>query len=359
MKVDQAIKDIRFSREDYDFNYVFTYHEGCDRMTFNKKDGTEEYIFDIFNFRQVPEEIYLEWALPRLIRKDGKTEVSPLDPEVWEFIEGCKVEGLMFANNITGAWAAIDKESGRVKLLSKGHSSVFDPIEMTRNFSKLNLNLSLQERNKKNKSKNKSKVNEAEIKARNTLRDLVSEKEWKRYVTNGYILIKGSSEKIYQIFSNHSQKRIRVFEKGNNIHDLCVHSDGGVPDTDHVLNCMLLIKNDEKDFYSMCNKHAACVDNIPDYEVEPRFKNKSLKEVLEINKRIYSKLKISDDWIDATEEKSLELKQMEIDIAEKLSIQKGLRDVAAGRVIQYQGDILVDEMLGPDFFDEPIVALAQ
>jgi len=345
MIIDQGIKDLKYDLKEYNYEYSFLYHEGCDRLTVDKKDGSEHYTFDIWNHKDDGEFLCIEWGLPRKIIKDGKTEVSLLDPEVWEFIEGCDKEGPMFGNSITGGWATFDKETGKVKLLSKGHTPKFDPVEITRRISKVNT--SIKEINKRSKSKNKSKLTDAEIKARTTLRDQISEKEWKRYITNGYILVKGGSGKVYQVFANHKGRHIKVYEKGKHIHELCIHSEG-VPDTDHVLTCMLIIQSDEDDFIKQCNKHSAN-SYTPDWDGrDSRYKDKSLKEILATNKRIAEKLKVPEDWIDATEERTKEFEKAKNEIEEKLSIRRGLRDVAAGRVVPAEeviealGDMLDD-----------------
>lgn len=391
MKLDIGIEDIRFNREEYDFSYTFTYHEGCDRMEINKKDGSEEYILDIGNFRTNPEEIIIEWGMYRSIRKKDFYEVSPLDPEVWEFIEGCAKEGPMFGNSITGGWASFCKNTGKVKLLSKGHSPVFNPVEQTRRIARVNSDLGGFV-NERKKSKNRSKITEAELKARETLRDIITESDWRRYITNGYLLINGVSGRVYQVFANHAGRHIKVYEKGECKFELCIHSEG-VPDSDHVLNCMMMIQNEEDDFVKQCNKHSHYNSNSGfdgQDGRDPRYRNKSISEIYQMNKRIAEKLVITSDWIDLTKEKAEELKEMQAEIELKTGIMRGMRDIDAGRVIPAEEvleDLDVDrrpvrlrkplradrldpeteeiinealyDILGPDFFDEePRIAVA-
>jgi len=89
-----------------------------------------------------------------------------------------------------------------------------------------------------------------EIKARNTLRDLISEADWRRYITNGFIMHKGDSGKWYQIFND--QKRTNVYWKGKLIETLCLHTDN-CPPTDHILNIMTLIDFDENNLGKLGN----------------------------------------------------------------------------------------------------------
>jgi len=356
MKIDRGIKDLKYDREEYDFSYTFTYHEGCDRMEIYKKDGSEEYIFDISNFKQTPEEIKIDWALPRFIRKGEDIQISPLDPEVWEFIEGDPKEGPMFGNSFTGAWATICNLTGKVKLLSKGHSPHFDPIDQTRRIARVNSELGSIFKNRKT-SKNRSKITDAEIKARETLRDIISEADWRRYATNGYLLVNGASGKVYQVFANHAGRHTKVYEKGECKFELCIHSEG-VPDSDHVLNCMMMIQNDEADFIKQCNRHNHYCNSSLDHEDgrDPRYKNKTISEIYQMNKRIAEKLKIPSNWIDLTKEKEKELKEMQAEIALKTRAMRG--DRLDQETEEITNEALYD-ILGPDFFDEePRVAIA-
>lgn len=82
-----------------------------------------------------------------------------------------------------------------------------------------------------------------EQRARDSLRDIVTEAEWRRYVTNGFLMVKGPSNKFYQIFAD--RRHTQVFEKGKNIASLCIHSDQSCPPSDHVINLKLLVEMDE------------------------------------------------------------------------------------------------------------------
>jgi hypothetical protein len=77
--------------------------------------------------------------------------------------------------------------------------------------------------------------------ARASLRDMLSEADWRRYVTNAFILTKGKSGLWYQLFADH---RVVVYRKGVKIASICIHSSG-VPPTDHVINLKLLVEFDE------------------------------------------------------------------------------------------------------------------
>lgn len=87
----------------------------------------------------------------------------------------------------------------------------------------------------------------AELKAQKTLRDLISEKEWRRYLTNGFIMVRGKSGLHYQLFAD--QRNIQVWKNNNKTYSICIHTFKGCPPTDHVINCKLLIEFDEKEVW--------------------------------------------------------------------------------------------------------------
>ena len=301
LKIDIPVQNLKFDRNVYEFTYTPAYHEGCDRMTIGKRDGTEAYTFDIFGHRQTPDEVFISWALPRKITRYGITMISKLDPDIWEFIEGGSGDdGPIFVNSISGGFATVDGATGKVKIMSRGHSPEFDPIKETR--AAMRSNLYKDQTLSREPLLNNTKVTDSEVKARETLRDLISEKEWERYLSQGYMLSKGTSGKVYQIFANHKSNRIKVYENGTHVYNLCIHSEG-VPDTDHVLSCMLHIQNDEDEFLKMCNKHEIHERDPLAPWVDHRYKNMTLLEILRKNQELSEKMKIPEDWIDVSVEK--------------------------------------------------------
>jgi len=94
----------------------------------------------------------------------------------------------------------------------------------------------------------------AELKARDTLRDMLTERDWRRYLTNRFIIVKGASSYWYQIFADRYE-RIRVYKDGKLTHRICIHSDNSCPPTDHVINMKLMIEFDEIDLWRSGNVH--------------------------------------------------------------------------------------------------------
>jgi len=107
-----------------------------------------------------------------------------------------------------------------------------------------------------------------EKKAMQSLRDVISEKEYRKYLINGYVLLTGSEyfmevdqrvrglklPFVYQVFKNRSH--IKVYAKGKPVCELCIHTDEGCPPTDHVINIKMMIEHDEKDLWDASNYHA-------------------------------------------------------------------------------------------------------
>jgi hypothetical protein len=81
----------------------------------------------------------------------------------------------------------------------------------------------------------------AEEKARNTLRDMLTEADWRRYITNGFVMVKGLHY-WYQIFRGSG---VNVYHEGKKINNICIHTDDACPPTDHVINMISLIEYDE------------------------------------------------------------------------------------------------------------------
>lgn len=84
-----------------------------------------------------------------------------------------------------------------------------------------------------------------EIRARTTLREMIIESEYRRYITNGFIMIRAKSGLWYQIFSGATGERVRTYKDGKPFESLCIHTDRSCPPTDHVINMKILVEIDE------------------------------------------------------------------------------------------------------------------
>lgn len=87
-------------------------------------------------------------------------------------------------------------------------------------------------------------ISSQELKARETLREMLSESEYRRYITNGFIMVKGQSGLWYQIFGNGA--RLKTYKDGKAFELLCIHTDSACPPSDHVINMKVLVEIDEE-----------------------------------------------------------------------------------------------------------------
>lgn len=126
---------------------------------------------------------------------------------------------------------------------------VVDSKQMLKSFIRSNLGNRFSPRQRLNQFK----VTVAETKARDTLRDLLTEKDWRRYITNGFIMVKSpTSNKWYQIFNDY--RRINVYLNGKITQNICIHTDvPECPPTDHVLNMLFLVEHSEHELYKLGN----------------------------------------------------------------------------------------------------------
>jgi hypothetical protein len=89
--------------------------------------------------------------------------------------------------------------------------------------------------------------------AMQTLREMVTEAEFRKYLKDGFITIKGQSGKVYQIFRN--RPHTKVYEQGKLIEEICVRLDYSIPATDSVIAFKTMIETDEELFASLGNRY--------------------------------------------------------------------------------------------------------
>lgn len=95
-------------------------------------------------------------------------------------------------------------------------------------------------------------LKDPEKRARETLKNIVGEDRFKRYLKHGFLTLKGKSGLIYQIFPGHEMTK--VWKNGEFIEKMCVvFVDSSVPPTDSVIMRMLVILDDEDAFRKRAN----------------------------------------------------------------------------------------------------------
>jgi hypothetical protein len=94
-------------------------------------------------------------------------------------------------------------------------------------------------------------IGPCEQKARDTLREMISESDYRKYLRYGFILTTGRSGKIYQIFAYGHTK---VWEQGVLSDEICVMlKNDKIPHTDRVIALKTMIECSEEEFYRMGN----------------------------------------------------------------------------------------------------------
>ncbi len=97
-----------------------------------------------------------------------------------------------------------------------------------------------------------SNIPENEQIAIETLREEITEAEFRKYIKYGFVLVKGQSGKIYQVYRNRSHTR--VWKAGKIIEEVCVRiKDSNIPPTDNVIAFLNMIQIDEEEFRKMGN----------------------------------------------------------------------------------------------------------
>lgn len=96
------------------------------------------------------------------------------------------------------------------------------------------------------------RIDERERRARDTLRRLIGEAQYRRFLSHGFITARGKSGNVYQIFPGPGMTRVYAPD-GRPIEKLCVILRGNFPPTDELITRFLLILNDEEHFRSLAN----------------------------------------------------------------------------------------------------------
>jgi len=97
------------------------------------------------------------------------------------------------------------------------------------------------------------KVPHNEMVAIETLREAISETEFRRYIKYGFILVKAKSGDTYQVFRNRSHTKI--WRGGKLIEEICVRiADRQIPPTDNVIAFKTMIEIDEEEFKKSGNR---------------------------------------------------------------------------------------------------------
>jgi hypothetical protein len=84
-----------------------------------------------------------------------------------------------------------------------------------------------------------------------TLREMISETDFRKYLKYGFVSVKGKKGRIYQIFRDKSHTK--VYEDGKLKEEICVRLSTEVPYTDNVIAFKTMIETSEELFRSSGN----------------------------------------------------------------------------------------------------------
>lgn len=95
-------------------------------------------------------------------------------------------------------------------------------------------------------------ISDDEWRAVDTLREMISEQEYRRYLKDGFISVKGKSGRVYQVFR--STGHTKVWLGGTLVEEICVIiKDKSIPKTDQVIAIKTIIETSEDDFRKLGN----------------------------------------------------------------------------------------------------------
>lgn len=93
-----------------------------------------------------------------------------------------------------------------------------------------------------------------ELVAIETLREEISESEFRRYIKYGFVLVQGESGLVYQIFRGRDHTIVR--RNGKVVEEVCIRlRDPKVPPTDHVIALRAMVMADEEEFKRLGNRY--------------------------------------------------------------------------------------------------------
>jgi hypothetical protein len=87
------------------------------------------------------------------------------------------------------------------------------------------------------------------------LRESLTEEEYRRYIRTGFLCVRGSSGKVYQIpRGQDGYGHVKVWERGKMVAEICSYLvDHKVPPTDRVIAFKAIIEADEQEMYQRGN----------------------------------------------------------------------------------------------------------
>lgn len=183
----------------------------------------------------------------------NETNFARIRSEIDQYITSRISSGLSTGSWISGSWISdTEYENGVFSIdnLTFNSEETKKALEKERKIQKIKSNLLI-----KVKSRVPSRqavIPENEQVAIETLRESITEKEFRKYLKYGFVLVNGKGGKTYQVFKN--RLHTKVWKGGQVIEEICVHlKDWAIPPTDHVIAFRTMIQADEEAFRKLGN----------------------------------------------------------------------------------------------------------
>jgi hypothetical protein len=106
----------------------------------------------------------------------------------------------------------------------------------------------------------KTIAEDREIRARQTLRKILGDDGFQRFLRNGFVSVHAKSGKVYQIYPGHGMTI--VYDRGTPIEKLCVVLNGDFTPTDSLITRYVMILHSEESFRALANVFAAPAKRI-------------------------------------------------------------------------------------------------
>ena len=101
----------------------------------------------------------------------------------------------------------------------------------------------------------KAASEERELRARQTLRKVLGDDGFQRFLRNGFVSVRANSGKVYQIYPGHGMTI--VYDRGTPVEKLCVILRGDFTPTDSLITRYVMILHDEASFRVLANVFSA------------------------------------------------------------------------------------------------------
>lgn len=175
----------------------------------------------------------------------------------------------IYNNNIEFTYAA----TGEILRKTTWRSPVIPPEERMRRIIQERMAPIVIIRGKKRESLSIA-IDEREERARQTLRRIIGQQAFRKFIRDGFITVVSKSGLTYRIYPGHGMTD--VYDRGIMVERLCVVLQGRFPPTDSLIMRYLLILNDEGEFSKYAVKHSAGSGSVLQL---PKQDNRNLAEV--------------------------------------------------------------------------------